>query len=307
MGCFWADRGRPILCGRAGHPDLPDHRASYPQNGILNATVVQAYPFAPTDTSPAGGGGWEGAEARLYKTGDLVRYRADGNIEFLGRIDHQVKVRGFRIELGEIEAVLGGHPALREAVVVVREDVPGDKRLVAYVVPAGETAPTVGELRSYLRQQLPEYMVPSAFVTLEALPLSPSGKVDRKALPAPDRSRPELEREYVAPRNETEAKLAAICAELLGLEQVGVYDNFFELGGHSLLATQFISRLRDTFHIELPLRSLFEHPTVADLAGRVEALRREEQAEMDKIADLLARVEELSEEEVRALLTERQL
>jgi len=243
--------------------------------GYLNRPELTAEKFIRNPFSDEPG-------ERLYKTGDLVRYRADGNIEFLGRIDHQVKVRGFRIELGEIEAVLGQHPGVQDGVVVVREDVPGDKRLVAYVVPAepalseaeGEPAPAVGELRNFLRKTLPEYMVPSAFVVLEALPLSPSGKVDRRALPAPEGIRPELEREYVAPRNETEEKLAAMCAELLGVDRVGVYDSFFDLGGHSLLATQFISRVRDAFQVELPLRSLFEHPTVDELAEEIGNTRR---------------------------------
>ena len=235
--------------------------------GYLNRPELTTDKFIPNPFSNE-------PEARLYKTGDLVRYRVDGNIEFLGRIDHQVKVRGFRIELGEIEAVLGQHPDVQNGVVVAREDIPGDKRLVAYVVPEDETAPSVEELRSFLRQTLPEYMVPSAFVTLEAMPLSPSGKVDRRALPAPEGIRPELEREYVAPRNETEEKLAAMCAELLGVDRVGVYDSFFDLGGHSLLATQFISRVRDAFQVELPLRSLFEHPTVDELAEEIGNTRR---------------------------------
>ncbi|MDY7076527.1 MAG: amino acid adenylation domain-containing protein, partial [Chloroflexota bacterium] len=230
-------------------------------------------PFAPSYSPPARGGGRVGAESRLYRTGDLVRYRADGNIEFLGRIDHQVKVRGFRIELGEIEAVLEQHPEVQDGVVVVREDAPGDKRLVAYLVPMNEVGPSVGELRSFLRQTLPEYMVPSAFVTLGALPLSPSGKVDRRALPEPEGVRPEMEREYVPPRNETEEKLAVMCAELLGVDRVGIYDSFFDLGGHSLLATQFISRVRDAFEVELPLRTLFEHPNVAELTEALERAR----------------------------------
>jgi amino acid adenylation domain-containing protein len=247
----------------------------------------------------------EDSSARLYKTGDLVRYRADGNVEFLGRIDHQVKVRGFRIELGEVEGVLGRHAGLREAVVVAREDVAGDKRLVAYVAPVAESAPTVGELRGFLRQTLPEYMVPSAVVYLEALPLSPSGKVDRSALPAPEGVRPELAREYVAPRDETEEKLAATCAELLGVDRVGVYDNFFELGGHSLLATQFISRVRETFDVELPLRTLFERPTVADLAGQIEAAKETMQGDLAKIAEMLTRITEFSDEEAKVLLDEK--
>ncbi|HIP97139.1 MAG TPA: amino acid adenylation domain-containing protein, partial [Anaerolineae bacterium] len=241
--------------------------------GYLNRPKLTAERFIPDPfTSPSVPG------ARLYKTGDLARYLPDGNIEFLGRVDHQVKVRGFRIELGEIEAALGQHPELRESVVIVREDVPGDKRLVAYVVPKDAGSETedegppsfVSELRGFLKEKLPDYMVPSAFVTLDALPLTPTGKVDRRALPAPDGLRPELEREYVAPRTPTEEKLVAICAELLGIHRVGVYDNFFDLGGHSLLATQFISRVRTAFGVEVPLRSLFEHPTIAELAQEIE-------------------------------------
>jgi len=247
----------------------------------------------------------EDPAARLYKTGDLVRYRADGNLEFLGRLDQQVKVRGFRIELGEVETVLGQHPGVREAVVAAREDVPGDKRLVGYVVAGGEPAPTVGELRSYLRQRLPEYMVPTGFVYLERLPLSPSGKVERRALPAPEGQRPELEREYVAPRDEVERELAAICGELLGVDRVGVYDSFFELGGHSLLATQLISRVREVFGVELPLRTLFEHPTVADLAGQIETTRQTAPGDLAQIAEMLTRMAELSDEEARLLLDEK--
>ncbi len=265
--------------------------------GYLNRPELTANKFIPDPFSDEPG-------SRLYKTGDLVRYRADGDIEFLGRIDHQVKVRGFRIELGEIEAVLRQHEVVRDAVVVAREDISGDKRLVGYVVPQGTLAPTGGELKTFLKRQLPDYMVPSAFVVLEALPLSPAGKVDRRALPPPEGTRPELEREYVAPRTATEEKLAGMCAELLGLDRVGAYDSFFELGGHSLLATQFISRVREAFHVELPLRSLFESPTVADLAEEI-GKARQTQPDMDKIAQMLLRVEQLSESQVETLLEER--
>jgi len=211
--------------------------------------------------------------ARLYRTGDLVRYLPDGNVEFLGRIDHQVKVRGFRIELGEIEAALGGHPHVADVVVLAREDVAGDKRLAAYLIAKPETELKVGELRNYLRERLPEYMVPSFFIMLAEFPLTPNNKVDRKALPAPDQSRPDLESEYVEPRTETEKKLAAIVAQLLTIEKVGVYDSFFDLGGHSLLATQFISRVRDGFQIELPLRAIFERPTIGELAEEIEKIK----------------------------------
>jgi len=206
--------------------------------------------------------------ARLYRTGDLVRYLPDGRIEFLGRIDHQVKIRGFRIELGEIEAVLGQHPGVRETVVLAREDEPGEKRLVAYVVPNDGQEPTVSELRRFLKEKLPEYMVPSAFVTLEALPLTPNGKVDRQALPSPQGTRPELEGAYVAPRTPVEEVLAGIWAEVLGLEQVGVHDNFFNLGGDSILSIQIIARANQA-GLRLSPRDLFQHPTVERMAGAV--------------------------------------
>ena len=203
---------------------------------------------------------------RVYKTGDLARWRADGNLEFLGRIDHQVKIRGFRIELGEIESVLRKNPALRESVVVVREDRPGDKRLAAYVVRKPEAKVDVEELRRFVREALPEYMVPSAFVFLEALPLTPNGKVDRKALPAPEMERRPDTKEFAEPGSPVEEELAAIWREVLGIERISVTDNFFELGGHSLLAIQVISRVREKLKVELPLFSLFDAPTIQQLA-----------------------------------------
>nr|WP_318528447.1 non-ribosomal peptide synthetase/type I polyketide synthase [Plectonema radiosum] len=206
---------------------------------------------------------------RLYKTGDKARYLSDGNIEFLGRIDNQVKLRGFRIEPGEIEAAIAQHPAVRETVVVAREDVPDRKYLAAYIVPNQSSAIATSDLRGFLKEKLPDYMIPGAFVILDVLPLTPNGKVDRRALPAPD-FQPELERSLVAPRTPIEEMLASIWTDVLGIELVGVHHNFFELGGHSLLATQVISRVRDTLAVELPLRSLFESPTVASLAERVE-------------------------------------
>jgi amino acid adenylation domain-containing protein len=231
--------------------------------GYLKRPDLTAEMFLPNPFSKQPG-------ARLYKTGDQARYLPDGNIEFLGRIDNQTKIRGFRIELGEIESVLGQHAGVREAVVLAREDSPGDKRLVAYVVPRQEPAPTINELRSFLKEKLPEYMIPSAFVLLDALPLTPNGKLDRQALPAPDQNRPEPEESYIAPRTPVEEMLAEIWAEVLKLDKVGVHDNFFELGGHSLLATQVISRVRNTFLVEVGVRSLFEMPTVAHLAKAIE-------------------------------------
>jgi acyl-coenzyme A synthetase/AMP-(fatty) acid ligase len=172
-------------------------------------------------------------QARLYKTGDRARYLPDGNIEFLDRIDNQVKLRGYRIELGEIETVLNQNPAIREAVVTLREDSPGDKRLIAYVVSHQQLSPTNNELKNYLREKLPEYMVPSAFIFLESLPLTPNGKLDRKALPAPDHSRPELDDDFAVPTTPVEEILANTWAEILKLDKVGIHDNFFHLGGHS--------------------------------------------------------------------------
>ncbi len=215
--------------------------------------------------------------ARLYKTGDLARYLPDGNIEFVGRIDNQVKIRGFRIELGEIEAVLSQHPAVGETVVMIQEDIPGLKHLVAYIVPDVEHATSrqnlkSTELRQFLKQKLPEYMIPSAFVLLESLPLTPNGKVDRHALKAPATLTLDLKEDYVAPRTSVEEVLVEIWAKVLGREQVGVHDNFFELGGHSLLATQLTSRIRDTFQIEMTVRQLFEAPTVAQFARYIETM-----------------------------------
>ena len=215
--------------------------------------------------------------ARMYRTGDLARFLPDGDIDYLGRIDHQVKLRGFRIELGEIETVLLAHPAVERAVVVVREDTPGDKRLVAYLVAASASMLDFAVLRNWVREQLPEYMVPVAWVEMPSLPLTPNGKVDRKNLPAPEYQRAELAGEYQEARTPAEEVMAGIWAEVLKLDRVGIHDQFFELGGHSLLATQVVSRIRHAFQVELPLRALFEAPTVAELAERVEALQREEQ------------------------------
>ena len=230
--------------------------------GYLNRPALTAERFIPDPFSvePCG---------RLYRTGDLVRYLPDGNIEFLGRADHQVKVRGFRIELGELEATLSQHPGVREAAVLVTEDATGDRRLVAYVagVAGGE------ELRAFMRGRLPDYMVPSHFVALDSLPLTPNGKLDRQAL-ASLKPPQEYAEAYAAPSSEVEEILTSMWAEVLGLGQVGVRSDFFALGGHSLLATQLISRVRQTFRVEIALRVLFENPTVEAFAARIgEALR----------------------------------
>jgi amino acid adenylation domain-containing protein len=215
------------------------------------------------------------ADGRLYRTGDLGRWRYDGQLEFLGRIDHQVKLRGFRIELGEIEAMLTQHPTVQQAVVTLKREQADNEQLVAYVVPSESETIALEPLREYLKSKLPEYMVPALFVELEALPLTVNGKVDRKALPALEGSELSTAIEYVPPKTPTEELLAQLWSEVLNKEQIGIRDNFFELGGHSLLATQLISRVREVFKVELPLRALFEQPTIGGLA---QALQRGERA-----------------------------
>ncbi len=245
--------------------------------GYLNRPDLTALRFIPNPYSLEVG-------ARLYKTGDLGRYLKDGTIEFIGRSDYQVKIRGFRIELAEIEAMLAQYPSVQEVAAVARDSESGQKYLAAYVVPSQELPCEVEELRSYLRAKLPEYMVPSTFVMLRALPLTPSGKLDRQALPAPEQVRPEVARSFVAPRTPVEEVLAGIWARVLGTEHVGIHDNFFDLGGHSLLATQVVSQIRETFQVELRLRSLFETPTLAGLAEVIEtAVRAGQKLELPPI------------------------
>jgi amino acid adenylation domain-containing protein/non-ribosomal peptide synthase protein (TIGR01720 family) len=216
--------------------------------------------------------------ARLYRTGDVARYLANGELDYLGRVDHQVKVRGFRIELGEIEAVLLKHQAVREAVIVAHEESSGEKRLVAYIVATGQPVPTVSELRRHVKDKLPESMTPAVFVMLNEMPLTPNGKVDRKALPAPSGDRPELEQAFILPRNEVEETLAEIWAEALNLERVGAYDNFFELGGDSIVGVQIMARANRR-GLRLSARDLFQHQTVAELA---EVVKQSKAAEVDK-------------------------
>ncbi|HEV7669747.1 MAG TPA: non-ribosomal peptide synthase/polyketide synthase [Thermoanaerobaculia bacterium] len=237
--------------------------------------VARGYVGRPDLTAekfvPDGLGGEAGA--RLYRTGDRARHRGDGTIEFLGRADQQVKLRGFRIEPGEVEGVLSSHPEISRAAVAIREDRPGDKRLVAYFEARSASGPTLGEVRSYLEGKLPGYMVPSALVRLESLPLTTNGKVDRRALPAPEAAEAALSLP-IAPRTPVEELMAGIWQDVLGLDRLGLESNFFELGGHSLLATRVVSRLRSALGVELPLRELFEAPTVSELSSRVERALR---------------------------------
>jgi amino acid adenylation domain-containing protein len=261
--------------------------------GYLNRAELTAEKFIPHPLSDTPG-------ARLYKTGDLAKYLPDGDLEFLGRVDHQVKLRGFRIEPGEVEVVLSQHANIDESVVIVREDTPGDKRLVAYFTMKDGADLKSSDLRNYLQERLPEYMIPSFFVPLDRLPLTAASKVDRRALPAPDLSK--LTDEYLAPRTPTEEILADIWRNVLGLERVGVFDNFFQLGGHSLLITQIISRVREAFHVGVSLKVFFSGaPNIAMLAQFVEeaSFAQSSDEEMD---ELLADLDGLSDEAVTELL-----
>jgi amino acid adenylation domain-containing protein len=264
--------------------------------GYLNNVELTAEKFIPHpfDTEPG---------ARLYKTGDFARRVADGNIEYLGRLDSQVKIRGFRVELGEIEATLGQHPAVWQNVVVLREyedPLPG-KSLVAYVVPRREQTADVAELRRFLKAKLPDYMVPSTFEFLGALPLTTNGKLDRKALPAPDQTRLESDRIFIAPRTANEEAVAEIWSSVLGVKKVGIQDNFFDLGGHSLLAIQIMLRLSDCFRTLLPLRVLFEKPNVEELALEI-TKTLVERAEQTNLRRILSDLESMSDEQAKNTL-----
>jgi len=250
--------------------------------GYWQRADLTAESFVPDEYSTCAG-------ARIYRTGDRGRYLPDGNIEFTGRMDEQVKVRGFRIELGEIESMLTEHESVKETVVIALEDKGSEKRLVAYVVSAPGAASNISELRSHLRSRLPDYMIPSAFVYLDALPLTSHGKIDRRALPAPDAERPALAEAFIAPRTPTEKSLASIWTKLLGINRVGINDDYFELGGDSLLATQLVSQVRRVFEVELPLVELFKHPTLAEFAASIEEA-------------IIEQMEEISDEEAEQLL-----
>jgi len=271
--------GQPVPVGVAGEMYIGGDGLA---RGYLHRPELTAEKFVP---DPFG----EHPGARLYKTGDLARYLPNGNIEFLGRMDNQVKIRGFRIELREIELALSRHPAVRECVVVDREEACGDKRLAAYLVPRDEAELSTGELRRFLVKKLPEHMIPSAFVIVKAIPRAPNGKVDRRALPVPGDQRSAPAETFIDPPAPAEKAVDRIWREVLKLERIGVHDNFFELGGHSLLATQVISRARNIFGVDVPMHRLFQTPTIAELAAFVEKVIQE-------------RLADLSEEEAQSLV-----
>jgi amino acid adenylation domain-containing protein len=261
--------------------------------GYLNQPQQTAERFVPHPFS-------KDPTARIYRTGDLARFLPDGNVEFLGRIDHQVKIRGFRVEPAEIEAALRQHPSVRHGVIVPYGDTSGEKRLAAYVVLAKKQT-RIEDLRTFLVENLPEYMIPSAFVALEELPLTPNGKIDLRALPSPEEAQSKAAREFIPARNAAEEKLVAIWMEVLKLGKVGVNENFFELGGHSLLATQIISRIRNNFRVQLPLHSFLETPTIAGLAEKISQCPAAE-TEEEEMTRLLQELEGVSDEEAERLL-----
>jgi acyl carrier protein len=230
--------------------------------GYLNNPELGNQQFIPDPYSRQPG-------SRLYKTGDLARYQADGTIELLGRADRQVNIRGFRVELNDVESVLLQHDSIQKCAVILRQTDSSDARLAAYLVTAADLSNSL--LRTFLRDRLPDYMVPVDYIFLDALPLTPAGKVDSRALPAPDNSRPDLEVAYVAPETPSETAVASIWMELLKLDNVGVHDDFFDLGGHSLLASTMLFRLREMTAIEVPLRVLFDAPSIAALANHIDA------------------------------------
>jgi acyl-coenzyme A synthetase/AMP-(fatty) acid ligase/acyl carrier protein len=281
----------PVPFGVAGDLYIGGNNVA---RGYLNRAELTAEKFIPDAFSRSAG-------ARLYATGDVARYLANGQLEFLGRKDHQVKVRGFRIELGEIETALGEHKDVRETVVTSYADTHGDVRLAAYIVPAREQALTRTELHTFLKEKLTEYMLPHLYLFLDKLPLTPHGKVDRRALPRPEGTERELDVPFVAPRSAIEEVLAEIFAEVLRVERVGINDNFFDLGGHSLLATQLVSRVRKDFQPDLPLRKIFEAPTVAALAALLVA-GEPSPGQFEKTAETLRRIESLSADDLEEML-----
>jgi amino acid adenylation domain-containing protein len=254
--------GQPVPAGVAGELLIAGAGVT---RGYLNRPDLTAARFLPNPFVPA-------ANARLYRTGDVARFLPDGSIDLLGRVDRQVKIRGYRVELGEIEDLLTNHPAIGQAAVVVHESADGDLRLVAYVVPAATAATfTAKELREYLGRELPDAMIPGEFVTLDRMPYTPNGKLDRMALPAPALIRA-AHAVFVAPKTPTEQALADLWQRILGIDRVGSQDHFFDCGGHSLLAMQLVARVRERFGVALPLKNLFERPTLGRLAEAIDAL-----------------------------------
>ncbi|HYG80112.1 MAG TPA: phosphopantetheine-binding protein, partial [Pyrinomonadaceae bacterium] len=291
---------RPVPVGVVGELYIGGDGLAH---GYLKRPALTAERFVPDPFGDAPG-------ARLYRTGDLARYRPDGRVEFLGRADHQVKVRGHRIELGEIEAALRQQAGVREALVVVREAAPGDQRLVAYLVVGDGADVSVSELRAALKAKLPDYLVPSHFVTLDALPLLPNGKLDRRSLPPPDASWFTSGAQYVAPRDAVEQQLARLLGELLGRERVGAHDDFFELGGHSLLAMRVLARIQEAHGAAVPLRRFFETPTVAGLAVAIAEVRQggglttpAAAARVERRDEAAPPLTELSDSDVESLLS----
>jgi hypothetical protein len=256
------DRLEPVPAGLKGELYIGGAKLA---RGYLNRPDLTAERFIPDPFSDEPG-------SRLYRTGDLCRWQVDGNVEYLGRSDHQVKLRGHRIELGEIEATLLRHPVVRQAVVALCTGAGGQPELAAYAVPEQGLELASATLRDYLKQNLPEPMVPSVYLIMDELPQGPSGKVNRAALPAPQRVEASLEA-HAEPQTETEQQIAAVWRDLLGVQRIGLHDNFFQLGGHSMIATVAVSRMRDLFRVELSVRQLFEAPTLAELALRVDATR----------------------------------
>jgi amino acid adenylation domain-containing protein len=263
--------------------------------GYLNRADLTAERFIPSPFSKVPG-------ARLYRTGDLARYLHDGNIEFQGRLDDQLKVRGFRIELREIESALELHPSVSETVVLAHNYHDEEKQVVAYIIPKRQPPP-ISDLRNFLKDKLPDYMIPAAFVLMESFPLTPSGKLDRKALPTPDGTRSDLESAFIAPRTVAEEIVARIWAQVIKIDRVGIGDNFFDLGGHSLLATQIVARVRDAFQTELPLSKLYENPTVEGIIDALADVRGSRET-VEEIALILKEVEHLSADELKKLLSE---
>jgi acyl carrier protein len=285
------DKGLPVPVGVPGELYIGGIGVAL---GYWNRPELTAARFVPNPFAEPPG-------SRLYRTGDRVRWRHDGMLEFLGRADRQVKVRGFRVELGEIESALAAHPDIAEAAVLPKRDASGEEHLVAYVVPAREMQPAPESLRTSLAERLPDYMVPTALVMLETMPRTSAGKVDLQSLAERQCGRLATTAEYIAPRSPLEEEIAALWAEVLQVERVGVNDNFFELGGHSLLATQMIFRLRDVCEFEVPLRALFERPTVAGLAEAIVTGHVEHEAP-DEMSRVLERLEQMSDEEARQIL-----